>query len=359
MRILSSLLVCCFCILACKEKVLTIKPEIRNISESVYASGIIKSGGQHQVMSLVTGRIEKIFTETGASVKKGDPLFKIYNEVAGINTNISKLSAEQAAYKANTDKITDIVLQIGLTKKKLANDSIMMVRQRNLWAQNIGTKTELEQRELAYESSLSNLKSMNIQLSELRRQLKYADAQSKMNLAATNEFQKEYTIRSESDGTVFSVLKEKGEMIGPQTVLAVIGDTKVFEVELMVDEYDIVRIKPGQQVIFSLDSYKGKVFQGKVKSIDPIMEERTRTFKVNAVFDVLPEVIYPNLSAEANIIILSKENVMTIPRNCLLPDSTVMLKDGSLRKLEIGLQDYKIVEVLSGIDLTTEIIKPN
>ncbi|MBK9735400.1 MAG: hypothetical protein IPO92_10685 [Saprospiraceae bacterium] len=88
------------------------------------------------------------------------------------------------------------------------------------------------------------------------------------------------------------------------------------------------------------------------------MNEKTRTFTVIATFVKKPEVLYPNLSVEANIILNKKEKTMTIPSSYITDDTYVMLKDGSKKRVVIGLKDYQFVEITGGIDATTEIILP-
>ena len=90
---------------------------------------------------------------------------------------------------------------------------------------------------------------------------------------------------------VDSILKEKGELVNTQTPVAIIGDAEVFELELQVDEYDVTRIKAGQKILLSLDSYKGKIFEAVVRRIDPIMNDRTRSFKVEAVFNLDHQIV--------------------------------------------------------------------
>jgi hypothetical protein len=87
------------------------------------------------------------------------------------------------------------------------------------------------------------------------------------------------------------------------------------------------------------------------------MNERSRTFTVVAEFTKKPPVLYPNLSTEANIIILSREKALTIPRSFLMQDSLVMLENKQTRKVETGLKDYLKVEILSGLSADETILK--
>jgi hypothetical protein len=69
--------------------------------------------------------------------------------------------------------------------------------------------------------------------------------------------------------------------------------------------------------------------------------------------------LYPNLTVEANIVIQTKENALTIPRAFLTGDSLVVLENGSARKVETGLKDYQKAEILSGLHENETIQKPD
>ena len=217
----------------------------------------------------------------------------------------------------------------------------------------------MEQKELVYTSSVANYEAAVYRYNELKKQLNFAALQSKKNLSITKTIEKDYTIRSQIDGRVYSILKEQGEIVNTQSPLLVIGDAKNFIVELQVDESDIAQIKVGQKLLMTLDSYKGEVFEAKVDKINPIMNEKTRTFTVEASFVTKPTALYPNLTAEANIILNKKENVLTIPRTYLIDDSFVLLENNEKRKVETGLKDYQKVEILRGLTANDIILKPS
>ena len=136
------------------------------------------------------------------------------------------------------------------------------------------------------------------------------------------------------------------------------GDANSFLIEMKVDECDIARIRQGQKVVLTMDSYKGQAFEGMVTNIEPLMNEQSRSFTVKASFVTRPAMLYPNLSVEANIVIQSKEKAMTVPRSYLLGDSTVKMENGELRKVRIGLSDYQKIEILSGLNVNDVIYKP-
>jgi multidrug efflux pump subunit AcrA (membrane-fusion protein) len=100
------------------------------------------------------------------------------------------------------------------------------------------------------------------------------------------------------------------------------------------------------------------VFEATVRKINPIMNERSKTFTIEADFIKPPPALYPNLTCEANIIIQQKESALTIPRNYLLAGNKVMLENKELRKVVVGLKDYEKVEILGGLTEQDIILKP-
>jgi HlyD family secretion protein len=343
---------------ACTGKQETTQPTVEAITESVYASGVVKSRDQYQVFPTVSGIIQQLLVTEGDVVKKGDPLLKIDNEAARLSTENARIAAEYSSVSANTAKLSELQETIDLARSKKQNDSLLLVRQRNLWANKIGTRVELEQRELSYKNSVTALQSAILRYRDLKKQLDFAAKQSQKNLQISETVSGDYTVRSETDGKVYSVLKEKGEMVSPQMPVAVIGAANDFILELQVDEYDIARIQPGQQVLLNLDSYKGQVFEAKVTKVNPAMNERTRSFTVEASFVTTPPALYPNLTTEANIVIRRKENALIIPREYLVDGTYVLNEDNEKVPVKTGLKDYQKVEILEGLTKEDVIVKP-
>jgi multidrug efflux pump subunit AcrA (membrane-fusion protein) len=125
-----------------------------------------------------------------------------------------------------------------------------------------------------------------------------------------------------------------------------------------VDENDMVRVALGQKALVTMDSYKGEVFEAIVDKIYPIMDARSRTFKIEAHFLKVPEKLYPNLTAEANIIIKTKENTITIPKSYLVDNEYVIVNNDEKRKVKTGLSDYQKVEILEGLKKDETIYMP-
>lgn len=344
---------------ACRDSAETTQVKSQAISESIYASGLVKSENQYLLFAAANGIIEEILVEEGDSVSEGQIIMRISNEAQQLSRENAELQAQYSNTSNSQDKLREAMLQVDLSKNKMSNDSIMYLRQQNLWAKEIGTKVELEQRKLAFESSTANYKAAVIRYQELKRQIKLSAKQSENNLKISEQMQKDFVIRSKVNGRVYQLNKVVGEMVNPQTVLGIVGERDKFILEMEVDEKDIFRLKIGQKMIVRLDSYKDKRFSAELTKISPVMNERNKSFTVEASFIEGPEALYPNITFEANIIIQRKEKALLIPRNYLVNDSTVLDKDGKEKSVKIGLMDYQMVEITEGLSLDETIQLPS
>lgn len=345
-------------IFSCKSKVETIKPERSSITESVYASGVIKSKNQYQVFPSANGIIDTVLVSEGDSVKAGTPVLVISGKIQKLNKELAQLNASYTDADANREKLDDAAMQLQLAKSKMQSDSLFYFRQKNLWEKNVGSKVELELKELAFANSRTAFNTARTRYNDLKKQLDFTSQQSKKNLQLTDVIEDDFTIKSDIDGIVYSVLKSQGELASVQSPVAIIGDAADFILEMQVDEYDILKLRKDQKVIVRLDSYKGKVFDAVITKINPLMNERSKTFLVEASFVTKPEVLYPNISFEASVVISEKENVLLIPRSYMLNDSVVLNVNNEQVVIKTGLKDYNKVEVLSGINEADELLKP-
>jgi RND family efflux transporter MFP subunit len=347
-----------FLIIACGKKNNSIQPSYSEIIESVYASGKVKSKEQYQVYSKVSGLIEKVVVTKGQLVRKGDILIQLESNSANKNVQGAKIQYLNTTREAQENKRKELTEAVNFANKKYQTDSLIYFRQKELWRQNIGTAIDLEQKELMYQQSKSNWTSAKARLADFNKQLEYQQSLLKNNVELTQSLQEDFLIRSVVDGKVYDILKEKGEWIGPNTPVAILGNAGKYLIELEVDEKDIVKIKTGQKVVVRLDSYQDSIFTAHITSIDPIMNVKTRTFIVTAVFEKQPSVLYPYLTVEANIIIESKSKALVIPAVYLTTLNEVVKEDGTKIKVTTGLKNYQWVEILSGIDTTSKIILP-
>ena len=263
----------------------------------------------------------------------------------------------EKAWATNSTPENPDFTQASLAKSKLDNESSLLERQKKLWASEIGTKNDLDTRELAYKNASNLYNASNLKLNDLKKQIALQSKQSKNSAAISSNLLNDFKVISEIDGRVYGISKLAGEMATPQLPIAIIGNANEFYVEMQVDEYDISKMSAGQKVYITMDSYKDKVFEAVVTKIYPLMNLKLKSFKVDATFTNKPDNLFPNISAQANIVIQVKEKAMIIPRSYLIDNEYVYLKNKEKRKVKVGLMDYEKVEILSGISVNDELVK--
>lgn len=344
---------------SCKTEESKVFPVKRNITESVYASVIVQPDSMYQVFARVAGILDKNLVEEGELVKKDQPLIQIINNAPKLNTDNARLSLELAKenYTGSSALLSSIEEEINSAILKFENDSINYYRQKKLWDQNIGSKVEYDARELNYRLSKNSLQLLKNKYKRTRNELETAVKQAQNNYRASQIGTTDFTVKSKIDGKLYALYKNPGEIVTTMESLAVVGMTDQFIIEMLVDEVDIVRVSLDQQIIVSLDAYSGDVFQAKVTKIIPKKNERNQAFTVEATFVSSPETLYPGLSGEANIIISTKEDVLTIPRSYLVDGDSVMTEEGTV-KVVTGLKTLEHIEVISGISESTVLLKP-
>lgn len=343
---------------ACNGKQEKVRPVLEKITESVYASGYVKSNHQYEVFSSVSGIVKRRLVKEGMTISKDDPIIELSGVTARLQAESAHIIADNAAHAANFRKLEALRIDIEEAKNKLDQDALRMQRQQRLWDQQIGSRTELEQRELTWKTSKNNYENACLQYAELQREIGFREKQALKNLEISRSVANDYTIRSQYNGKLYDLLVEEGEMVNTQQPVAVVGDAVSFLLELQVDEYDIARIKTGQKVLISMDSYRGQIFEGVITKVVPFMHERSKTFTVEAQFLRPPAILYPNLTCESNIIVAEKAQTLTIPRACLMDGNTVLMADMKRRAVVTGLMDYQKVEILGGLTFNDVIIKP-
>jgi multidrug efflux pump subunit AcrA (membrane-fusion protein) len=345
---------------ACSEERESTTPTIGPITESVYASGTVKALAQYTVYPVVNGIVTHVLVLEGDTVKAGDALFRIDDRSSEIGERSARLNIELLEQNASAGSpiLAQLKANLSAARSKLINDSSLYVKQQRLWEQNIGSENELRQRELAYTTSRDNLLAAEKAYVETRVRLRNQLSQARNELALSKVAQDDRTVRSLIEGRVYDVLIERGELATPQSRLAVVGRHDAFILELEVDEFDVTKVREGQTAIITMDAHKGKVLQATIQRIDPIMDERSRTFTVEAMFIDPPSPLYPNLTAEGNIIVAKEERAMTIPSSYLMDGDFVVTEAEKPVAVEVGLRDMQKVQIISGLDSNSVIYLP-
>ncbi len=348
-----------FILISCSEKDQRIFPKKTRLTESVYASATIQPDSLYNAYAIVAGILDKNMVKEGDRVQKGEALVHINNNAPKLNTANARLALElaQENYSGSAAILRSLEDEIHAADLTFYNDSINYYRQKRLWEQKIGSKVEYDNRLLTYELAKNRLNVLKANYSRTKKELETQLRQARNSYSASQINSGDFTVTSKINGTVYALFKEPGEIVSTLEPLASVGSSTVFVIELLVDEVDIVKLELGQKALITLDAYPRQVFVAKISKIYPRKDERSQTFMVEALFEQPPKTLYPGLSGEGNIIISEKDGALTIPKEFLLNGNQVLTEDGPVDVM-VGLQNLDRVEIVKGIDETTQLIKP-
>jgi len=344
----------------CQKPSETVRPELTNITESVYASVEVIPDDTYFAYAPQAGIIQDVLIEEGQTVDSGQVLLRVAAPTQSTRIEQARLSVAQARenFLGDHTLLDNIETQIERASKTLAVDSMQYYRQKHLWAQGIGSQTQLEKAQLAYELSQKQCTALQQEYAQTRIRLQNTYQQALEELQREQITARDYKVRGEMDGMVYSVSKEKGEYLSPQEAFAQLGSRDEFHLSMTIDEVDIVRIDSGDLALVQLDAYPGEVFEARLTRILPVKDDATQTFQVECRFEQKPPVLYYGLAGEASIVVSRKNEALTIPASFLLPGDKVMTDAGEI-PVQTGLKNLEFVEILSGIDTTTVLQKPS
>ena len=177
----------------------------------------------------------------------------------------------------------DIIASLDQTEAllKLEYAKVEMEKQQKLFDLGSIIETKLKQSQLEYQSAKAEL--------------------DKTNLVAV------------SDGYVGSIEVDKGSVVSPQDKVGTFVDLKDVYIEFGIIERDVVKVKEGQNVETTVESFPDQIFKGEVESISPIVEGRSRTILVKSKLSNVDEKIKPGMFGRVNVLVYEKEQALVIP----------------------------------------------
>ena len=347
-------------LISCNRNNEKIYPKVTAITESVYSSVTVQPDSLYQAFAVVNGIVDENLVEEGEQVRKGDPVVQIINSNPRLNEENAKIAVVLARQnlQGETAVLAGLREELEAARLKYLNDSINYFRQKNLWEQQIGSKSSFETKKLGFETSQAILEQLRNKYSRTRLELQSQLKQAENNYQVSRTNATDFTVKSKINGKVYALLKNPGEIVTTNQPLASIGKADKFIVEMLVDEVDIVRLKKGQLVLLTLDAYGDRLFKAKLDKIYPEKDARNQTFLVEALFDEQPDVLYPGLSGEASIIVSQKDTALVIPKNFLIDGNRIKTENGEI-KVKTGLESIDSIEIVSGLTPEIEIFKPD
>jgi len=177
---------------------------------------------------------------------------------------------------------------------------------------------------------------------------------------------KERLSRTKIYSPLRGMIKEKrisaGDYVRTSSPLFQIIKVDSLKLKFTVSEKDIADLKTGQEVDFTVDSFAGRSFKGKVNLLYPHLEERTRTLQAEAIVSNSDRLLKPGLFARVTIYTGASRDAVVAPLTSLMYDnSTISLfvVEGNLaraRAIKTGGKYGEDVEITEGLKDNEQVV---
>lgn len=293
----------------------------------ISASGTIESVNV-TVSSKAAGQIKRLLFDEGDRVKKGDMLVEIDHDLLDIqirqaDANVDFANAQlrllQSGSRQEDIRQTEDLLKqskINLDQSKTDKD-----RMESLYTSNSVTKKQLEDAQTKYNLNLSQYNAAKENLQKIRnlarpQEIDQSKANLRKNVAALELLKQnleDCKVLAPVDGIISKKYVESGEMVNQNSSLLKLSNLETVNLMIYVNEEELGKVKLGQKADISVDTYKDKVYNGKIIFISPEAEFtpkniQTQDERTKLVFGVKIEIpnpqfeLKPGMPADAKII---------------------------------------------------------
>ena len=140
------------------------------------------------------------------------------------------------------------------------------------------------------------------------------------------------TIRAPISGTITTLELEEGEIVtsgrsafSQSPPLMTISDLSQMVVKTYINEVDMEKLKMDQLAEIVSDTYKGRIYQGRVIEISPIGVERDNIISFEIMIEVIdsPPELRPGMSTDVDIITYEEKAVLLVPIEAVQGETTV------------------------------------
>jgi len=187
---------------------------------------------------------------------------------------------------------------------------------------------------------------------------KYDSAFKEMEFARSELEKTE--LKAPFPGILGSIEVQEGEFVTPNRKVTSIHFIKSVYVDSGIIEKDLDKVTKGFEVKLTVDTFPGKTYTGKIVSISPVVEGRTRS--ANAKIEIenndSKALLLPGMFARAEIVIFKKDDAMIVPRLSLKDlnkdgesESVYVVNDEKARAVEVkqGYVSTDYVEIIEGL----------
>lgn len=312
-------------------------------------AGSVEACLRTKLSPIMGGRIAYLGVKKGDHVKKGQVLMRLWNDDQQAQSGLAQTQVQSARKR---------VSEICATADNAEREAARMAKLRTK-----GFISEGGEEKARYEA-----KSRRAACEAMSADVDQAQARVKV----TNVEQGRTVLTAPFDGTVADIVGELGEYTTPSPpgvatppAIDLIDDTCLY-ITAPMDEVDAPKVHVGQAARVTLDALPGKVLPAHVKRVAPYVvavEKQARTVDVEADLDqaTIPGQLLVGYSADLEVILETRENVVRIPTSAMLEGSKVLLYHADTRKIEeravkTGVTNWEYTEVLEGLKAGDRIV---
>jgi len=360
------------------EKIVT--AEKGDIARSVVARGKIEPLSKVDIKSKANGIIQALKADVGDLVKEGQILAELDKEdlQAQVREAKATLDGEQANLQA-------AIAAQARARIEAANPELEFTRRdskraKELFDGKIASQQQLDDANRAYEVARNRQDLLDATVQTATAQVEQARARvaaAKASLDRAEETLGYSTIRAPISGIVLVRPTEVGDAVSSilnmgsaATLIMTLGDVSSVYIRGEVDEADVGKAACGQHVRTKVESFPGETFEGVVKRISPMGKDQNNvtTFEVRVTIANPQGKLRANMTANAEIVLEERKNVLLIPESALVYDKdknpSAQLLDPKAKAgwckapLKIGISNGQRTEALAGLKEGDKLVLP-
>ncbi len=229
----------------------------REFQDKISAVGTLKARETGLLSPKVAGNVEAVLVDIGEKVQTDQVVIRIDR------TNF-ELAVKQASAALATAKSA-----VSLATVRLQHADKEFRRASSLLAEKVIPQGRFDKAEAAYKAARQALATAKDQRN-----------QAEVALQTAMQHLKDTQIRSPISGVVVERNVEIGQSVAPGAPLLRILDQSTLKADIDLPESDFARIAAGTPAVIQVDAFQGQLFPGKVVLVNPMVDRKTRTFRV-------------------------------------------------------------------------------
>ena len=325
-----------------KQSFRTAPIERGELLSTISSTGTLNAVVTVQVGTQVSGTIQQLLVDFNSPVKKGmliariDPATfdaKVKQAQADLeNSRATVLNQRAAVAKAQADLVNakaNVVRQdVALRDAKIKLDSRI-----RLFAEGGISQEDRDSAQATYDSAVAQLEaaqasvnSFQAALEVTQAQLTAAEAQVRQKQAVLDQADIDLQntfIRAPVDGVVVSRNVDVGQKVAASlqapTLFLIAQDLTKMQVDTNVDEADVGRVALDQEATFTVDSFPGQRFRGRVIQIrqSPQVVQNVVTYDTVVAVGNPDFQLKPGMTANVKILVARRDNALLVPNAAL------------------------------------------